>query len=117
MRHLAASPSRSDPQPRALEMCAGCWRYTELEVYQLSCCCSCRRCGHDDQRHLFAVAWICSHCDQVVDTVGVFTRWATALDARRRTLKRRELDGTSLWRGTSHTSTANVGDTSETGGV
>jgi hypothetical protein len=46
-------------------MCAGCWRYTELEVYQLSCCCSCRRRGHDDQRHLFAVAWICDHCDHV----------------------------------------------------
>jgi len=100
MRRPTASPSVTDPPPWWLEMCVGCWRYTALEVYELSCCCSCRRCNHDGERQLSAVAWICDNCDVVVESVGVFTHWPTALDARRQVLKRRELDGTSLWRGT-----------------
>lgn len=107
MRHTAPS-SNSEPQPWALEMCVGCWRYALLQVYELSCCCSCRRCAHDYSRRLFAVAWICDHCDQVIESVGVFTRCAAALDGRRRILKQREVDGTTLWRGTSNTSTTDV---------
>src|SRR6266568_8721235 len=115
-RHRAASLSRSDAPPWWLEMCLGCWHYTELDVYELSCCCSCRHCAHDDRRQLFAVAWICDHCDVVVESAGLFSRWSAALDARRRVLKRRELDGCSLWRG-AVASTTNVRDTVTTNGA
>ena len=116
MRHRAPSISVSDTPPWWLEMCVGCWRYTELAVYEFSCSCSCRRCCHDDSRQLFAIAWICDHCDVVVESVGVFTRWSAALDARRRVLKRRELDGTPLWRG-SDAYTTNARDTFTTSGA
>jgi hypothetical protein len=46
------------------------------------------------------VAWICDHCNYVLESVGLYTNWPAAQDARRRMLKQRELDGTSLWRGT-----------------
>ncbi len=117
MRHLAPSPRPSDPPPWWLEMCLGCARYTALEVYELSCCCSCGACGHGDSRSLFAVAWICDHCDHVVESVGLFTNWPAALDARRRVLNRRELDGTPLWRRASDTSTTNVRDRCTTSGA
>jgi hypothetical protein len=90
----------SEPPPWALEMCLACTRHTSLEAYKLSCCCSCRQCCHDHRRCLFAVAWICDHCNYVLESVGLYTNWPAAQDARRRTLKQRELDGTSLWRGT-----------------
>lgn len=95
-----ASASSIDASPPwALEMYMGCARYVALEIYALSCCCSCSQCGHHDCRRLFAVAWICDHCDYVVETVRLYTNWPPALDARRRILNHRELDGTSLWRG------------------
>lgn len=117
MTHLASSRSPIEPPPWWLEMCVGCHRYLAPELYQLSCCCSCNKCGHDDRRHLFAVAWICDHCDYVLEVVGLFTNWPAALDARRRALKQRELNGTSLWRGPDHASTTNVADTFTTNGA
>ncbi len=86
-----------NPAPWALEMCLGCTRYASLEVHHLACCCSCGQCRH---LRLFALAWICHHCNYVLESVGLYTyRWA-ALDARRRTLEDRQVNGTSRWRGT-----------------
>lgn len=94
-----APGSVSETPAWALEMCLGCTRYTTLQAYELSCCCSCSHCRHDHRQTLVALAWICDSCDRVLESVGVFTSWPAAQDARRRALKRRELDGTSLWRG------------------
>jgi hypothetical protein len=96
-----ASATAHAPEPPiwAFEICVGCARYTTLEIYELACCCSCSQCCHDHQRNLVALAWICGHCDRVLESVGLYTNWPAAQDARRRTLKQRELDGTSLWRG------------------
>ncbi|HZU17370.1 MAG TPA: hypothetical protein VFD01_12335 [Candidatus Dormibacteraeota bacterium] len=64
-------PRPHQPPPWALEWCPGCARYATPEAYELSRCCSCGQCRHDDQRRLFAVAWI---CDRVIETVDLFTR-------------------------------------------
>ena len=96
-----APAAHRPPEPPiwAFEMCAGCARYATLEIYPLSCCCSCSQCCHDYQRNLVALAWICDHCNRVLESVGLYTSWPAAQDGRRRTLKQRELEGTSLWRG------------------
>jgi len=98
--HRAPAAQRPpEPPIWAFEICVGCARFTTLEVYQLSCWCSCSQRCHDQQRNLVALAWICDHCDRVLESVGLYTNWPAAQDARRRTLKQRELEGTSLWRG------------------
>jgi hypothetical protein len=89
----------SEPPLWALEWCPGCARYTALAIFELACCCPCAQCCHDHKRNLVALAWVCDRCDRVLDSVGLYTSWAAAQDARRRTLKGRELDGTTLWRG------------------
>ena len=94
------APHRApEPPIWAFEICVGCARYTTPEIYQLTCCCSCSQCCHDHQRYLVALAWICDHCDRVLELVGLYTNWPAAQYARRRALKQRELEGTSLWRG------------------
>ncbi len=100
MRHIAVSQwSLAEPPPWAAEWCFSCGAYTDLDVYELSCCCSCGQCSHDDRRRLFAVAWLCDYCDRVIESAGLFTHLSAALDARRRLLKHRELEGTTTWRG------------------
>ena len=98
MTHISRR-APAEPPIWTLEICVGCARYTEPDIYQLTCCCSCGDCWHNHRQHLFALAWICNHCDHVIESVGLYTNWPAALDARRRTLQQRAVDGTSLWRG------------------
>jgi phage terminase large subunit GpA-like protein len=70
-----------DQPPWASEPCPACRRSVVLGMHELSCPCS-------DHRTRVAVAWICDHCDLVVDLVGLFTSWAAALSAHQH-----ELDG------------------------
>jgi hypothetical protein len=51
------------------------------------------------QRNLVALAWVRDRCDRVLESVGLYTSWAAAQEARRPTLKGRDLDGTTLWHG------------------
>ncbi len=92
-------PPTPEPPVWALEWCPGCTHYTLLAIFELACCCFCAQCCHDHQRNLVALAWVCDHCDRVLESVGLYTSWAAAQDARRRTLKGREREGTTLWRG------------------
>ena len=96
-----AALTAQTPQPPiwAFEICVGCARYTTLEIYELASCCSGSQSCHDHQPILVALAWICDHCDRVLESVGLYTSWPAAQNARRRTLKQRDLEGTSLWRG------------------
>src|SRR5262245_28971134 len=64
-----------DPPPWAFELCLGCGRAVYLAAHELTCPCF-------DPRTRIAVAWICDHCDAVVDIVGLFTSWSAAIAAR-----------------------------------
>jgi hypothetical protein len=64
-----------DPPPWAFEPCLGCGRAVPLAAHELTCPCF-------DPRTRIAVAWICDHCDLVVDIVGLFTSWSAAITGR-----------------------------------
>jgi hypothetical protein len=71
-----------DPPAWAFEVCLGCGRTVPLAAHELTCPCF-------DPRTRIAVAWICDHCDIVLDLVGLFTSWSAAIAARQDELDRR----------------------------
>jgi|SRR5262245_11968408 len=72
----------SDPPAWAFELCLGCGRAVPLATHELTCPCF-------DPRTRIAVAWICDHCDAVLDLVGLFTSWSAAFAARQDELDHR----------------------------
>lgn len=89
-------PGLPDPPPVwALEYCVGCALYWPLAIHEVAC--------HSRRQHprsLFALAWLCPQCDRVIDSIGIYSDRAAALNAGRRTLRQRWFEGTTRWRGT-----------------
>ena len=70
--------------PWTFQRCPGCGRAVPLAAHELTC-------PRYDTRTRVAVAWICDHCDLVLDLLGLFTSWEAAISAHQRELDNRAL--------------------------
>ena len=68
-----------DLPPWTFQLCPGCGRAVPLAMHDLTCL-------PFDIHTRVAVAWICHHCDLVLDLLGLFTSWDAAICAHQREL-------------------------------